>query len=54
LDRRIAAVCQRYRISEADLGGRLFAQSVRDRSMRLATMDKGAAKINGVVVQQLI
>jgi len=37
LDRRAAAVCQRYRISRADLGGRLFAESVRDRPMRIAT-----------------
>jgi AAA domain len=29
LDRRVAAACQRYGISQADLGDRLFVQSVR-------------------------
>jgi hypothetical protein len=41
LDRRAAAICQRYDISTADLGGRLFIKSVRDRPLRFATMLKG-------------
>jgi AAA domain len=41
LDRRISAVCQRYEIAEADLGGRLYAQSVRDKPMRIAAMVGG-------------
>jgi hypothetical protein len=41
LDRRVAAVCQRYRVTQADLGGRLFVQSVRDRPMRIATIVNG-------------
>ena len=39
LDRRFAATCQHYEIKEADLGGRLFVQSVRDQS--LADRDPG-------------
>ena len=38
LDRRVAAVCQHYGITEADLGGRLFVQSVRDNPLRIATL----------------
>lgn len=38
LDRRVAATCQHYGIGKADLGGRLFAQSVRDNPLRIATL----------------
>lgn len=38
LDRRVAAVCQRYEVSQEDLGGRLFVQSVRDDPLRIATI----------------
>jgi hypothetical protein len=38
LDRRVVAACQRYGISQADLGGRLFVQSVRDNPLRIATL----------------
>jgi hypothetical protein len=54
LDRRVAGVCQHYRISEADLGGRLYAQSVRDRPMRLVVMDRGQPAINTAVIEQMI
>jgi len=53
IDRRICAVLQYYKIGIADLGGRLWATSFRDRPMRIATMDKSVAIINGVVVQQM-
>jgi RecA-family ATPase len=53
IDRRISAVLQCHGIGIADLGGRLWATSVRDRPMRIATMDKGVAMINGGVVQQM-
>jgi hypothetical protein len=47
LDRRVAAICQRYEISQSDLGGdRLFVMSVRDRPLRLATMVKNVATLN--------
>jgi RecA-family ATPase len=53
-DRKIAAVLQHYKITIADLGGRLWAQSVRDRPMRIATMVKGAPMINDIVVGQMV
>jgi AAA domain len=46
LDRRVAAICQHYGVTEADLGGRLFVKSVRDRPLRLATFVKGIATLN--------
>jgi AAA domain len=54
LDRRIAAVCQHYRISEADLGGRLFAQSVRDKPMRIAVMGKAGPAIDDAVIRLMV
>jgi RecA-family ATPase len=53
LDRRISAVCQRYEITEADLGGRLYAQSVRDKQMRIAAMVGGVPRLDANVVQQM-
>lgn len=53
LDRRVAAVCQHYGITEADLGGRLFVQSVRDRPMRIATMVRNAPTLNDNAVKQI-
>jgi RecA-family ATPase len=46
LDRRVAATCQLYNIPEADLGGRLFVKSVRDRPLRLATLVRGVPSLN--------
>jgi hypothetical protein len=46
LDRRVAAICQRYNISKADLGDRLFVKSVSDRPLRFATMVRGTASLN--------
>jgi hypothetical protein len=46
LDRRLAAIMQHYGITERDLGGRLFATSVRNKPLRFATMERGAAKLN--------
>jgi AAA domain len=55
LDRRVAAVCQRYRVTQADLGGRLFAQSVRDSPMRIAAMGKGnVPAIDDAVIGRMI
>jgi AAA domain len=47
LDRRVAAVCQRYDVSRADLGGRLFVKSVRDEPLRLATLRREGPVLNG-------
>jgi len=41
LDRRVAAICKRYSVTEADLGGRLVVKSVRDRPLRLAILKRG-------------
>ena len=49
LDRRVAAACQRYGISQADLGGRLFVQSVRDNPLRIATLVNNRPAIDETV-----
>jgi AAA domain len=54
LDRRAAALCQHYRITEADLGGRLFAQSVRDQPMRIAVMGKAGPAIDEAVIRLMV
>ena len=54
LDRRLAGTCQHYVITEADLGGRLFAQSVRKTPLRLATMVKNVATINSEAMAWLL
>jgi hypothetical protein len=53
LDRRVAAVCLRYDITEADLGGRLFVKSVRDEPLRLATLRREGPVLNGPMLQAL-
>jgi hypothetical protein len=53
LDRRIAAVCQHFQISKADLGDRLFAISVRARPPKLATMVKGNPVVNTAAVEAI-
>lgn len=50
LDRRVAAVCQRYRVSEVDLEGRLFVQSVRDNPLRIANVVNNRPIIDPVVM----
>jgi hypothetical protein len=44
LDRRVAAVCQHYGISEADCGGRLFVQAVEP--LRFATLASNVPTLN--------
>jgi RecA-family ATPase len=51
LDRRVAAVCQHYGVSKADLGGRLFVQSVRDNPLRIATLVSNRPVIDTAVMQ---
>jgi hypothetical protein len=53
LDRRTAAICQRYGITEADLGGRLFVRSVRDHPLRLATTIRGVATLHEPALAEL-
>jgi AAA domain len=53
LDRRFAATCLHYGVNEADLGGRLFVQSVRDCPLRLATLVKGIPTANRQVIDAM-
>jgi AAA domain len=52
LDRRVAAICQHYTITKVDCGGRLFVQSVRDKPIRFATLNKTAPVLNRDVLGQ--
>lgn len=54
LDRRFAAACQFYGVTEADLGGRLFAVSFRDKPLRIASLIGGQPVINRSMVDQMI
>lgn len=53
LDRRVAAICLHYNISQSDLGRRLFVKSVRDRPMRFATLVRGVPTLNADALDQL-
>jgi hypothetical protein len=54
LDRRVAAACQRYGISQADLGGRLLVQSVRDNPLRLAALVNNRPVIDETVKSYMV
>jgi hypothetical protein len=54
LDRRVAAICQRYNITKEELGNRLFVKSVRNRPLRLATMvNSSVAALNKTALAAL-
>jgi hypothetical protein len=53
LDRRTAATCLHYGVTQADLGGRLFIASVRNAPLRIATMVKGVPTLNPAAIDQL-
>jgi AAA domain len=53
LDRRVAAACQRYGIGKADLGARLFVQSVADNPLRIATLVNSRPAIDQAVVKYM-
>ncbi len=53
LDRRYAATCQYYGIKQADLGCRLFVESIRDRPWRIATLINSVPTINADVVERM-
>jgi AAA domain-containing protein len=53
LDRRVAAACQCYGITKADLDGRLFVKSVRDYSIRIAKMVRNVPMLDTGVVARL-
>ncbi|WP_426442047.1 AAA family ATPase [Bradyrhizobium genosp. P] len=54
LDRRVAAVCQRYGISQADLGDRLLVQSVRDNPLRLAALVNNRPVVDETVKSYMV
>jgi hypothetical protein len=54
LNRRVAAVCMHYGVTEAHLGGRLIAVSVRANPFRVATLDRGAPVVNEQAIEWLI
>lgn len=51
IERRIAAACKFYNITEADIGGRLFVDSGRDTPLVIVTEDKGGAKIATPIIE---
>jgi len=53
LDRRLAAICQHYRIDKDMIAGRLFVQSVCDSPLRVATTVNGVARLNDAVLNYL-
>jgi hypothetical protein len=53
LDRRLAAICQHYGVTEIDLGGRLFVISVHDHPLRLATVVRGIPTLNAAALDRL-
>lgn len=54
LQRRIAAICQHYEITPADIEGRLFVDSGRTQRLCTAVTDKSDARICRPVVDALI
>lgn len=54
LQRRIAAACLHYTISQADLGGRLFMDSGRDTEIIVVRDDRNGFTIAAPVVEALI
>jgi hypothetical protein len=54
LDRRVAAICKRYNITERSCGDRLFVQSVRDKPLRLASVGRNnAPTLNRALLDQI-
>jgi hypothetical protein len=52
-ERRIAAACLYYKITPADIGGRLFIDSGRDTPVKIATEQKSGISIAIPVVEQV-
>lgn len=53
LQRRIQAACQHYGLGAGDIGGRLFVDSGREKSLRTAISDKNGTRIVRPVVDGL-
>jgi hypothetical protein len=52
LDRRIAAICQRYNMAKADCGDRLFIQSVLNNPMRFAALVRNVPVLDRALLDQ--
>jgi len=52
LDRRVAAICKLYNVTEADCGGRLFVQSVQEKPIRFAGLVKGVPALDRDALDQ--
>jgi hypothetical protein len=53
LDRRVAAICKYYRVTESDLGSRLIVKSLRERPLRFGTLVRGVAVLNSPALDAL-
>jgi AAA domain len=53
LDRRVSATCQHYGITQVELGGRLFVQSVRDNPLRIASLINNRPVIDDGVMKYM-
>lgn len=51
--RRIQAVCLRYRVTAADIGGRLFLNSGRDRSIKVASETRDGLVLSSADIEAL-
>jgi hypothetical protein len=51
LDRRFAAICQRYDLKPEDYQGRIWIISTRDKPLRLDVAGKGG---NGVIAEDVV
>lgn len=54
IDRRLAAVCLEHKVSNQDLGDRLFTASGRDMSIQIASMGPHGVILNETLIAQLI
>jgi AAA domain len=53
LDRQVAAICLHHGLSQADLGDRLFVHSVRDRPLRIVTLNGSHYEVNETIIEWL-
>lgn len=54
LDRRVQAACLQFGVTEADIGGRLFVASGRDRKLMLATETRSGVQVTEPLVSAMI
>jgi RecA-family ATPase len=54
IDKRVAAACKHYEITEADIGGRLFIDSGRDMPIKIAEIGRNGATVAVPVVKGVI